>query len=162
MVDGRLAERGDLPVELVLGDHQTSISLPPSTRISEVCTEAFPGFSHRYCPAGLNNTLLFQGCVLENGSGCGNHGQNVHCKGRGEKALVLLGSRSRVHSGHIFLTTCSNNGVIICYKPVCYRVSTSPKQGLLSNCFPWWADYGGVESSRRFSLPSGFECYGQR
>lgn len=38
--------------------------LPPN-RIIKVYIEALAGFSYVYCPGGLNNTLLSQGCVLD-------------------------------------------------------------------------------------------------
>ena len=38
--------------------------------------------SHLYSPDGLSNTLLSQRLVLENCSGSGNGGQNVHSKGK--------------------------------------------------------------------------------
>lgn len=44
-------------------------------KILKVCIEALMGFSRVFCPNGLNNTLH---CVLENGSRCGNSGQNIH------------------------------------------------------------------------------------
>ena len=46
--------------------------------------------SHVYHPDGLNSALLSQGCVLENGFGCGNSGRNVHSKDRrgGEGPLI--------------------------------------------------------------------------
>lgn len=45
-------------------------SLPPATRILKVYTEALTGFSPIHSPDGPN-TLLSQGCALENGSHCG-------------------------------------------------------------------------------------------
>lgn len=50
----------------------------------KVYTEALTRFSHIHWPDGLNNTLLSQGCFLENGSHCGNDGPKVHFKDRGE------------------------------------------------------------------------------
>lgn len=50
----------------------------------KVYTEALTRFTHVHCPDGLNNTLLSQGCFLENGSHCGNDGPKVHFKDRGE------------------------------------------------------------------------------
>ena len=43
-----------------------------------------------YCPGGLSNTLLSQGCVLETGSHCENGGQKVHSKDRGESEDPLI------------------------------------------------------------------------
>ena len=48
----------------------------------KIYVEAFLGFSHRFSPDGLNNNLLSQGHVLENGSYCGHSGQNVYSKDR--------------------------------------------------------------------------------
>lgn len=41
-------------------------------------------------PDGLSNTWLSQGCVLENGSHCGNNGQNVHSKDRDQVRSLQL------------------------------------------------------------------------
>lgn len=57
------------------------LTLP--TRILGVYIEASIGFSHLFSPGGLNNTLLSQDCILENGSHCENGGRNVHSKDRG-------------------------------------------------------------------------------
>lgn len=40
-------------------------SLHLSARILKVYIETLMGFSHIFSPDGLNNTLLFQGCILE-------------------------------------------------------------------------------------------------
>ena len=45
---------------------KTSTSLHLLARILKVYIEALIGFSHIHNPHGLNNTLLSQGCVLEN------------------------------------------------------------------------------------------------
>lgn len=58
-------------------------SRPPPTRILKVYGEALVGFSHMYHPDGLRDTLFSQGCILENGSSCGNSGRNVHAKDKG-------------------------------------------------------------------------------
>lgn len=50
------------------------------------------GFSHVHRPDGLN-TLLSQGCILENGFHSGNGWRNLHSKdggGRGEEPLIAL------------------------------------------------------------------------
>lgn len=46
----------------------------PPTRILKTYTEALVGLGHGHQP-GSFNTLLSQGCVLENNSRCGNGGQ---------------------------------------------------------------------------------------
>lgn len=48
------------------------------------------GFSHIHDPDGLSNTLLSEGCVLENGPHHGNNGESVYSKhgGRGQEALI--------------------------------------------------------------------------
>ena len=51
-------------MRLVLGGCKASRSLHLPTRILKVFIEALMGFSHVLHPDGLNNTLLFQGCVL--------------------------------------------------------------------------------------------------
>ena len=57
--------------------------------------EALAGCSHVYRPDGLNNTLISQGCILENSSHCGNCEQNMHSQDGGQSeeppiALVQL------------------------------------------------------------------------
>lgn len=47
-------------------------------------------FNHVHSPDGLNNTLLSQGCVPGNSFLCGNDGQNVHSKDRGEGEVSLI------------------------------------------------------------------------
>lgn len=49
-------------------------------RILQVYIEALTGLSHRDFPDGLNDTLLSQGCVLENSSSRGNGGWNEYYK----------------------------------------------------------------------------------
>ena len=58
----------NLYTRLVLGSCKMSKSLHQSTRMLKVYIEALTRFSHIHSPDGLNNTLLFQGCILENGS----------------------------------------------------------------------------------------------
>lgn len=52
-------------------------------------------------PDGLSHTGLSPGCVLENGSHCGNNGQNVHPKDRGQvrslQLFVQLGVTQQSH-----------------------------------------------------------------
>lgn len=75
-----------------------SRSLHPSARIVKVYIEALTGCSCIHSPAGLNNTLLSQGCVLENGSHYRNNERNVYSKVRGgDKSLQLPRSSSRVN-----------------------------------------------------------------
>ena len=62
-----------------------------------------------YHSDGLNNTLLFQGYVLENGSHGGNDGQNVCSKDRGvgkEPSIAQVQLRST--GNHILLMISSN------------------------------------------------------
>lgn len=47
-------------------------------------------FSHIFNLEGLNNTLLSQGCALENGCSCVNGGCNVHSKDQGEGVIPLM------------------------------------------------------------------------
>ena len=61
----RFNKQGDSHVRLVLGGSKTSRSLHLPTRIWKVYIEALMGFGHVFYPDGLNNALLFQGCVLE-------------------------------------------------------------------------------------------------
>lgn len=64
---------------------------------------------HVHCPDGLNNTLLSQDCILENGFHCGNGGRMyISRTGVVVKNLHLLKSSSQI-SGHILSMTSSNN-----------------------------------------------------
>ena len=57
-VGGRFSKQGNLHMGLVLGSCKMSRSLHPPARIFKVYIEALTGFSHEYCPDGLNSTLL--------------------------------------------------------------------------------------------------------
>lgn len=63
LIDVRFNKQGDL-LRIVLGGHKTWGSSNILPRILKVYTEALTGFSHIYCPHGLNN-LFSQGCILE-------------------------------------------------------------------------------------------------
>ena len=86
-------------MRLVLSGHKVSRSLHPSARILNVYVEALTGFSHLYRPDDLNNTLVSQGCMLENGFHYGNGGQKAHFKDWGERvrSLCLPGSSLQVN-----------------------------------------------------------------
>ena len=62
-------------LKLVLGSFKRSGSPYLPTGLTE--------FSHIYHPDGLNNILLSQGCICENGPRCGNNEQNVSSRDRG-------------------------------------------------------------------------------
>lgn len=47
-------------------------------------------FSGIFCTDGLNNTLLFQDCVLENDLHCGNREESGHSNYRGEGEVPLI------------------------------------------------------------------------
>lgn len=72
-------------------------------------------FSHVFSSDGLNNTLLSQGRVLENGSSRGNSGRNVHSKDRGwgKKPLIarvqLMGQPTVGILSTTFSNTWANN-----------------------------------------------------
>lgn len=52
--------------------------------------EALNVVSYMYYPDGLNNTLPSRDCTLENGSHCGNKGQNIYAKdGEGVRNLRI-------------------------------------------------------------------------
>ena len=69
LAGGSCNKQENLLTGLVLDGHKTSRSLHLTVRMLKVYTEALHGFSHVYHPDGLNNTLLFQGSVLEAASG---------------------------------------------------------------------------------------------
>lgn len=50
-----------------------------------------------YCPDSLNNLMLPQDCVLENGSGYGDSGQKAVSKDKGGRSLLLPRSGSWVN-----------------------------------------------------------------
>lgn len=52
-------------MRLISGGHKTSRSPHLPTRILKVYIEALPGFSHIYCPEGLNNILFSSSCSFE-------------------------------------------------------------------------------------------------
>ena len=94
---GRFNKQGTLHMRLVLIGCKMSRSLYPPTRILKVHTEASTGFSHVYCPDGLNNTLLSQGCVLETVSTMGRVGEMYMPRSReGVRSLWLPGSSSQM------------------------------------------------------------------
>lgn len=47
----------------------------PTRILEKVYTETLIGFDYVYYPDGLKNTLFSPGCMLENGSHCGNEGR---------------------------------------------------------------------------------------
>lgn len=67
-------------MRVVLNGVQGVLSMHPPARILKVYIEALTGFSHLYCPDDL--TFLFQSCILENGSPCGNAVRSIYSKHR--------------------------------------------------------------------------------
>ena len=65
LMGGRFNKKGYLHTSFVLDDHKKNKSPYSPVRIFKVCIEALSGFSHVFGSHGLNNTLLFQGYVLE-------------------------------------------------------------------------------------------------
>lgn len=67
------------------------------------------GFRHVYRPGSPNNTVLFQGCVLENNTHCGKGGQSIPSR-MGEVVRSPQWPRfsSRITCGHILSITSSN------------------------------------------------------
>lgn len=90
LVDSRFNKQGNLLTRLVLASLKTKRSLYLPTKILKIYVEAFTGFSHVYHPDGLYNTLLSQGCVLQNGSHCVNDGQKVFSKDGGGSQESLI------------------------------------------------------------------------
>lgn len=72
---GRFNKQRNLHVRLTFGGHKMTRSQHPLTRM---------GLSHILSPDGFNNTLLSQGSILENDFHCGNSGESVHSKDKGE------------------------------------------------------------------------------
>lgn len=75
--------QGHLHRKLVLGGQRGSGTPPAPARIVKVRKEALTGLFRQVCKPGGLNTLFFQIYVRENGSHCGNSGQDVHFKDRG-------------------------------------------------------------------------------
>lgn len=92
-IGGRLNKQGNWLRRLVVGGCKTSRSPHLPARILKVYLKALTGFSQVWGPEGLNNTLLSQVCILENGSPCENgvEGRTLHCKDRegGEELLIV-------------------------------------------------------------------------
>ena len=83
-------------------------------QILKVYIEALTGFSHVYCPDGLNITLLSQGCVFGTVLTVGMMGR-MYILGIGE-GITTSNSPKPVHrltDGHILSMAYSNN----CPKP---------------------------------------------
>lgn len=80
---------------------------------SQVYIEALTRSSHVYCPDGLSNTLLTQGCLLENASHCRSAGQPIHSKDRGGVRSFWLRASSLWFTGGHDLTITSSNTVSI-------------------------------------------------
>lgn len=90
-VGGSFNNGGNLHMRLVCDRCDTSRSPRPTARILKVYIKALTGFSHRYSPDSLRNTLLCQGCVLEYGSGYGSGRRNPLSEdGEGLRSLQLL------------------------------------------------------------------------
>lgn len=68
----------------------TSSSVPLPARILKVYIRGLNGVRDVYHLHSLNNTLLFQGYVLENCSHCGNSGESAHAEHRGGGGEPLI------------------------------------------------------------------------
>lgn len=109
LVGGRFNEKGNL-WGLPSAPQVKKISVPTCHNL-KVDKEAWTGYSHVYCPDVLNNILLSEGSILENGSHCGNSGQNRTFQGQGREVrmLLCLGPAHGSTSDHVFLITSSNS-----------------------------------------------------
>ena len=82
-------------------------------RILKVYIETLAGSSHIFTPDGLSNSLLSQGCILENGSSCEYGGWTLHSKHmEGGERLHHLGPACGLTGGHILLKTSSNEVIL--------------------------------------------------
>lgn len=88
MVGGSFNKQGNLHRRLVLGGLKISNLIPPD-RVIKIYIEALAGFGHVYCPGGLNNTLLFQDCVLDEAPTVGTEGR-MHMLRAGELMVVQV------------------------------------------------------------------------
>ena len=124
LVCGRFKKQGNLLTRLVLGHYKMSRSLHPPTRILKVYIEALMGFSLICHPDYLKNTLLFQDCVLKNGS---HGGQSVCSEDRGESeeppiAGLRLSDQSVVTSSQWPLPIVSYWVFCICFLSNCGNI----------------------------------------
>lgn len=71
-----------------MGGLKISNLIPPD-RVIKIYIEALAGFGHVYCPGGLNNTLLFQDCVLDEAPTVGTEGR-MHMLRAGELMVVQV------------------------------------------------------------------------
>ena len=115
---GLISKGTYLLTRLVLGGHKTSRSPHPPATILEVYIETLIGFSHVHCPDGLNNTLLFQGHVLEAASGVGKAGKmHIPRTGEGVRDRQLLRPswwvKQRSHPLDDALQQQSRNGKVV-------------------------------------------------
>ena len=76
-------------MRLFSGSCKTSTSLnSPAGILSLYSMWVLTGFSHVYCPDGLNNTSLSPGCILEAASSFGRQAKHTfQDRGWGEEAL---------------------------------------------------------------------------
>ena len=108
LVGGSFNKQGNLHLRLFSG-HKMSRSLHLPARILKIYREALIELHHIHHPAGLNNTLFSQGCVLKNKLHCVNCGQNLTYilrpgRGRWGRRLCSCPAR-RSTSGHILSVT---------------------------------------------------------
>lgn len=82
LVGRSLNKQENLHTRLVLGGWKMSRSLHKHSRILRLYIEIFTGFAHVHHLNGLSDTLLSQGCVIENGFHYGNYGSKVYSKDR--------------------------------------------------------------------------------
>ena len=66
LVGGGFNKQGNLHRRLILGTCKMSRSGHSHARILKVYIETLAGSSHIFSPDGFNNSLLSQGCILEN------------------------------------------------------------------------------------------------
>ena len=85
-----LIDKANLPMRFVSSGYKMNRSPHPPARILKVYIKVSPGFNYVYHSDGLNNALLSQGYVLENGSHCGNGVQSIDSKARGQTMEPLI------------------------------------------------------------------------
>lgn len=74
LVGGRFNKQKELTNGLVFGGCEIYRSLYLPARIFQIYIDTLTVFIHVYCLDGLNNTVLSQGCNLNNSSHCKNNG----------------------------------------------------------------------------------------
>lgn len=108
VVCGGFNEQGTSPTGLSWALKEKEISEPACHNLNSIY-RGFDGFQPHVLSRWSHDTLLSQGCILENGSGCGISGQSIHQgqERRGE-ACDCRGPSGGSTGGHVLSMTSAN------------------------------------------------------